>query len=131
MGKAERESYRKEVVSLAERLAAAGAEAAVWEVYARTERLIASLKFRLDYETPGVFTTLPDASDRAKLLRAARELLSEAAEQIAEGELVASIGTLRKARNELRSYLSEIRKSATRAESKAQVAPGKLDAATG
>ncbi|MGH9920323.1 MAG: hypothetical protein ACRD6W_15830, partial [Nitrososphaerales archaeon] len=131
VGEADRERYRKEVDSLAERLSAAGGEAAVWQVYAETEKLIASLKFRLDYETPGVFTTLPDASDPAQLLRDARELLSEAAERIAEGELVASIGTLRKARNELRSYLTEVRKSATRTERKARVAPGKQDAATG
>jgi len=131
IGEGDRERYRKEVVSLAERLSAAGAEAAVWEVYVGTEKLIASLKFRLDYETPGVFTTLPDASDQAKLLRAARELLSEAAEQIAEGELVESIETLRKARNELRSYLTEMRRSATRAVRKARVAPGEPDSARG
>jgi len=69
------------------------------------------MKFSLDYETPGVFATLPDASDPAKLLRDARELLSKAADEISKGRLVESIGTLRKARNGLRSYLIEKRKS--------------------
>ncbi len=63
MSEADRERYRKDVLSLAERLSGAGDENAVWDVYAGTEKLIAVLKFRLDYETPGVFTKLPDASD--------------------------------------------------------------------
>lgn len=120
---ADRERYRKESLSLAERLSGAGAGSAVWDIYAGTEKLIAILKFRLDYETPGAFTKLPDAGDPAKLLKAARELLSDASEEIAGGKLVESIGTLRKARNDLRSYLIDMRKSATRAE-KSRVAPG-------
>jgi len=48
---------------------------------------------------------------------------------MAGGELVESIGTLRKARNDLRSYLTEMRKTATRAERKTRVAPGKRRAA--
>ena len=127
MGEADRDRYRDVVVSLAERLAGADAEKAVWDVYAETEKLIAIMKFSLDYETPGVFTTLPDASDPAKLVRDARELLSKASEQIARGRLVASIGTLRKSRNSLRSYLTEKRKSARRAERKARAAPGKQE----
>jgi hypothetical protein len=107
----DRERYRSVVVALAERLAGAETEKAVWDVYARTEELIAILKFRLDYETPGVFTRLPDASDPAKLLRDARALLSKAANEISKGRLVESIGTLRRARNGLRSCLIEKRKS--------------------
>jgi hypothetical protein len=129
---AERERYRSEVLSLADALAGPGAEKEVWDVYARTEKLIAVLKFRLDYETPGVFTKLPDASDPAKLLRDARELLSRASQEVGRGELVASIATLRKARNGLRSYLTEAKKSATKAERKSRVAPSKREsAATG
>jgi hypothetical protein len=115
---ADRERYRDDVISLAERLTAAAAtradadaEKAVWDVYSETEELIAVMKFRLDYETPGVFTRLPDASDPAKLLKGAGELLSKAADEISKGRLVESIGTLRKARNGLRSYLIEKRKS--------------------
>jgi hypothetical protein len=119
----DRERYRDDVISLTERLAGADAENAVWGVYAGTEKLIAILKFRLDYETPGVFTELPDSSDPAKLLEDARALLSKASKEIARGRLVASIGTLRKARNSLRSYLTDQRKKATRREKKARGAP--------
>ena len=111
MDEVDRDGYSKEVASLADRLAGADAENAVWDVYAETEKLIAILKFRMDYETPGVFAKLPDASDPAKLLKDARKLLSKAAEEISKGRLVESIGTLRKARNELRGYLIEKRKS--------------------
>jgi len=113
--------YREEVLALerklAEALSSPGAgvsEQAVWEAYAGTEKLIAVLKFRLDYETPGVFTKLPEPSDPAKLLEGARELLSMAADEISARKGVKAIETLRKARNELRSYLTDKRKSATR-----------------
>jgi hypothetical protein len=119
---ADRKGYRDEVLSLAGMLAADDdPEKVVWEVYAGTERLIAILKFRLDYETPGVFTRLPDASDPAKLLAAARESLLKAADEISKGRMVGSIGTLRKARNGLRSYLTAKRKSVI----KSQKSPGR------
>jgi len=129
----DRERYRKEVLSLAERLAGAGDgdENAVWAVYAGTEKLIAILRFRLDYETPGVFIKLPDATDPAKPLKDARALLSKASEEMARGKLVASIGTLRKARNNLRSIMIEKRKSATRADRKARAPVEPESAATG
>jgi hypothetical protein len=111
---ADRERYRREVLSLADDLAGPDADRAVWEVYARTEKLIAVLKFSLDYETPGVFTKLPDAGDPAKLLNDARDLLSRASGEMGRGELVESIATLRKARNCLRSRLTEAKRSATR-----------------
>ena len=68
MGEADRERYRREVLSLAGRLEAPDAETedTVWQVYAATEKLIAVLKFRLDYETPGVFAKLPDAGRPGK-----------------------------------------------------------------
>ncbi len=107
------------MLSLAARLAAARTdEDAVWAVYSGTEKLIAILRFRLDYETPGVFATLPEASDPGKLLGDAEALLSKSAEEIREGRLVDSVETLRKARNNLRSFLTELRTSATRAERK-------------
>jgi hypothetical protein len=118
----DRERYRAEVASLGRRLEGAD-EQTVWEVYATTEKLIAVLKLRLDYETPGVFTKLPDASDPAKLVKDASELLASAAEQIAEGKLVDSIGTLRKARNDLRSYLTERKRSAASAQRGARSRP--------
>jgi len=129
----DRERYRKDLVSLEEKLAGADVEEkAVWEVYAGIEKLIAILKFRLDYETPAVFVRLPEATDPAKLVRDARKLISKACEEIARGGLVESVGTLRKARNNLRSFLIDKRKSATSRESKAFRAPRKPErAATG
>ena len=91
-------------------------EQEVWEVYAGTEKLIAILRFRLEYETPGVFTKLPDAKDPLRLLEEARELLSRSDEEISGLKLVDAVETLRKARNNLRSYLTAKRKAATKAE---------------
>jgi hypothetical protein len=107
VGEADRERYRREALSLAGRLEGPGAETEddVWQVYAATEKLIAMLKFRLDYETPGIFAKLPEADEPAKLVEAARRLLSKAAVEISEEKLVLSIETLRKARNNLRRYL--------------------------
>lgn len=120
MKEADRERYAKEVTVLGESLAratssgeAAVHDDAVWDVYAGVEKLIAVLKFRLDYETPGVFTKLPDATDTVKLLREARDLLLKADDEISGRRLVDAIETLRKARNNLRSYLTAKRKAAT------------------
>jgi hypothetical protein len=121
---ADRERYSREVALLGARLADAissgGAvdEGAVWEVYSRVEMLIAVLKFRLDYETPGVFTRLPDAKDPLRLLENARELLSKSEGEISGLRLVDAVETLRSARNDLRSYLTAKRKAATRAHRK-------------
>ena len=115
------ERYRAEVVELESKLAGALSSAgsgpdeqAVWEAYAGTEKLIAVLKMRLDYETPGVFTKLPEASDPARLLTEARGLLSKAAGEVSAGNGPVAIETLRKARNDLRSYLTDKRKSETK-----------------
>jgi hypothetical protein len=126
----ERDRYQKEVLALEKKLSAALTagggdvdETAVWEVYAGTEKLIAVLKFRLDYETPGVFTELPDAGDPVELLKGALELLSRSSKEISGRRLVEAVETLRKARNGLRSYLTEKRKSATRAQRRARAVP--------
>jgi hypothetical protein len=120
---ADRARYAKEVVALGRKLAGASPsplsvvdDDAVWEVYSGVEKLIAVLKFRLDYETPGVFTKLPDAKDTARVLQEARELLSRSEEDISGGRLVDAVETLRKARNNLRGYLTAKRKAATRPE---------------
>jgi hypothetical protein len=107
VGEADLERYAGEALSLAGRLEGPGAEAeeTVWEVYAATEKLIAILKFRLDYETPGVFAKLPDADDPGKLVEDAQRLLAKAASEIGQGNLLPSIETLRKARNYLRRFL--------------------------
>jgi hypothetical protein len=120
---ADRERYAKEVALLEKKLAGAisSGEAtvdddAVWDVYSGVEKLIAVLKFRLDYETPGVFTKLPDAKDPLRLLERAREFLSKSDDEISGRRLVDAVETLRGARNNLRSYLTAKRKAATRAE---------------
>jgi hypothetical protein len=119
----DRERYSKEVVLLGTKLAEAisSGEAtidddAVWDAYSGVERLIAVLKFRLDYETPGLFTKLPDANDPVRLLEEARKLLSRTEREISGRMLVEAVETLRKARNNLRSYLTAKRKAATRAD---------------
>jgi len=98
-------------------------ERTVWEVYAGTEKLIAVLKFRLDYETPGVFTKLPDASEPVALLEEATALLSRAGDELSARKLVEAVETLRRARNNLRSYLTDKRKSATRTYKRARGIP--------
>lgn len=97
----------------------------VWGVYSEVEKLIAVLKFRLDYETAGLFTKLPDAKDRMRLLVEARELLSRSEGEISGLRLLDAVETLRKARNNLRSYLTSKRKGAARA-----VRPARGKAAT-
>jgi hypothetical protein len=124
MNEAARERYSKEVVLLGRKLAeaippsgeAAIADDAVWDVYSGVERLVAVLKFRIDYETPGVFTKLPDAKDPLRLLAEARKLLSRSEDEISERRFVDAVETMRKARNNLRSYLTGKRRAATRAD---------------
>jgi hypothetical protein len=130
MERGERERYQKEVLALEKKLAAALAaggadvdETAVWEVYSGTEKVIAVLKFRLDYETPGIFTELPDAGDPVELLKGALELLSRSAKEISGRKMVEAVETLRKARNGLRSYLTDKRKAASRAQRRARAVP--------
>jgi hypothetical protein len=98
-------------------------EQAVWEVFARTEKLIAVLKFRLDYETPGVFTKLPDPSEPVTLLEEGGVFLSRAAKELSARKPVEAVETLRRARNNLRSYLTDKRKSATKADRRARSSP--------
>ena len=127
----DRARYQKEAFSLQKRLADALStptridDQAVWEAYAGTEKLIAVLKFRLDYETPGVFTKLPDASQPTALLAEARALLSSAGDELSGRKLVEAVETLRRARNNLRSYLTDKRKSATKAGSQVRGGPPK------
>ncbi len=74
------------------------------------------LKFKLDYETPGVFTKLPDSGEPVALLEEAGAFLSRAGKELSVRELVEAVETLRKARNNLRSYLIAKSKSATKAD---------------
>jgi hypothetical protein len=82
--------------------------------------MIAVLKFRLDYETPGVFTKLPDSVEPVTLLEQAGDFISRAEKELSERKLVQAVETLRRARNNLRGYLTEKRKSATKADKRAR-----------
>jgi hypothetical protein len=125
----DRERYRGETVSLGKKLATAFKaepvidEQAVWEVYAGAEKLIAVLRFRLDYETPGTFTELPDASNQVALLEDARAHLTAAADHLSAKRMIEAVETLRKARNDLRSYLTEKRKAVTKADRSTHARP--------
>jgi len=81
------------------------------------------MKFRLDYETPGAFTTLPDSGQPVALLEEAGTFLSRAGKELSERKLVQAVETLRKARNNLRAYLTEKSKSATKADRRARGSP--------
>lgn len=110
LGSAERERFKGEVEALARRLAAGDPdEDRIWEAYSSLEKVIAVLKFRLDYETPGVAVRLPQASDSRKLVEEAKTLLSAAVEELERDRPSESIETLRKARNGLRALLRESR----------------------
>jgi hypothetical protein len=86
----------------------------VWQVYARLEKTIAVLKFKLDYETPGLSTKLPPANDRGRLLEDARVQIIRSASELGSGDFESAIETLRRARNDLRSLLTPSRVSKRR-----------------
>jgi len=91
-------------------------EMEVWRVYAGTEKVIAKLKARLGFETPGASFELPKApSDPRRLLEDAKAKLSDGAAALSRGEHAEAVGLLRGARNLLRGYLTERRRAATRA----------------
>ena len=122
IGAADRTRYSGEAVDSARKVAQAvsggetqAGEQAVWEAYAGTEKLIAVLRFRLDYETPGAFVELPDSGDRRANLEKAESILLESARLIKAGRISDSIPELRKARNILRAYLISSRKNSLRA----------------
>lgn len=109
------EGYARRARSLSRRLSAPSRDdKVVWEVYSETEKLIAVMRFRLGYETPGRFTKLPSASDLEGLVARASSLLDRAADEMDRGGEIESIETLRDARNNLRSYLGEKKKPASR-----------------
>jgi len=90
-------------------------EADVWKIYSGTEMVIAKLKARLDFETPGVRFTLPKAKDSWRtLLVESRAQLSSSLAALSSGEAVEAVGLMRGARNLLRAYLTEKRRAVTR-----------------
>jgi hypothetical protein len=87
----------------------------VWKVYAGTELVVAKLKARLGFETPGVHFKLPKAKDSWRtLLVESRTKLESGLAALSRGEPVEAVGILREGRNLLRGYLTEKRRAVTR-----------------
>jgi len=99
-----------EAISLSLGTAARGAppELEVWRAYARTEKTVARLKYRLGAERPGAFTELPRSADLARLLRDATRRLDEALSEARDGRPAECLDALRGARTCLRAYLAEL-----------------------
>jgi hypothetical protein len=125
VSEAHRQRYRDDLSLSRAKLVAALAvresgidEDAVWSAYVGVEKLIAVLRFRLGYETPARFSQLPSEKegddDASFLLDLASDLLTTAVDEMAAGELVGAVETLRSVRNDLRGYLTSRRKAATR-----------------
>jgi hypothetical protein len=93
-------------------------EDTIWLVYAGVEKLVAILRFRLEYETPATFANLPVEEEEGPatlgLVHHAADLLSTAQEELDAGRLVAAVQTLRGARNDMRSHLISQKKAASR-----------------
>jgi hypothetical protein len=107
----DRRRFADRILALETKLAASASPSgeldgeAIWEVYSEVERLIATIRFILDYETPGAFAKLPDARDPIRLVHDARSMLSRSVAEIGDGRMPQAVETLRAARNDLRSYL--------------------------
>ncbi|MGD0638048.1 MAG: hypothetical protein ABSA72_08420 [Nitrososphaerales archaeon] len=101
-----------EIASLADLLrevvGKAPGEAAVWPIYARTEKQVARLKFRLGTERPGVFSELPKSKRPEEFLTRALESLGTAQAEIRAGDEAGGLEALRTARTCLRAYLAEL-----------------------
>ncbi|MDA4117479.1 MAG: hypothetical protein OK455_03960 [Thaumarchaeota archaeon] len=121
LGESELVRFREEASSLSAKLAESTSSAqppddtAIWKVYAKTEKLIAVLKFRIEYEAPGRFAKLPATSEEKKLLEDALRSLAMSAEDISSHRLKEAVESLRDARNNLRAYLILKRKSSLKA----------------
>jgi hypothetical protein len=83
-------------------------EKEVWLVYARSERAVAKLRYRLGTERPGVFSELPKSKRPDEFLTHALEGLNMAAAKMKTGELADGLEALRGARTCLRAYLAEL-----------------------
>lgn len=85
-------------------------ESAVWPLYARCEKLVGILKFRLDVERPGVFSRLPRSETPEEFLAPALEALGRADDALAGKHDLEGLEYLREARTDLRAYLSSKRR---------------------
>jgi hypothetical protein len=107
-----------EIVSLSGSLSAlvdhspttAPEENEVWLIYARTERTVAKLKYRLGTERPGIFSELPTSKRPDEFLIKALERLREAGTKTEAESPVDGLEALRSARTYLRAYLAELKR---------------------
>lgn len=82
----------------------------VWSIYARCERLVGILKFRLDVERPGSFLELPRSETPGDFLGPAAEALRLSDDALSSENYVQALDHLRTARTNLRAYLSSRRR---------------------
>jgi hypothetical protein len=94
----------------------------VWLLYARSERLAAVLKFRLEVERPGVFQKLPRSEKPEEFLPRALEGLKDAIAALEEKKEPDGLESIRSARTSLRAYLAEKRRVRMRAKRRASAA---------
>ena len=80
----------------------------VWLIYARAERTVAKLKYRLGTERPGVFSEIPTSKLPGEFLTKALGHLREAAAKTRAGDPAEGLEELRSARMYLRAYLAEL-----------------------
>ncbi len=83
-------------------------EKEVWLVYARSERAVAKLRYRLGTERPGVFSELPKSKRPDEFLARALEGLNVAAAKMKTVDSADGLEALRGARTCLRAYLAEL-----------------------
>ncbi len=92
----------------------------VWSLYAKCERLVGIIKFRLDVERPGSFLELPRSEMPGVFLRPASEALEMADEALANERYADALEWLRTARTNLRAYLASKRRIRMRSTRKAR-----------
>jgi len=105
-----------EIASLSDSLASivdrspttAPGENEIWLIYARAERTVAKLKYRLGTERPGVFSEIPTSERPGEFLTKALERLREAVAKTNAESPVEGLEALRSARMFLRAYLAEL-----------------------
>ncbi len=85
-------------------------ESSIWSLYARCERLVGILKFRLEVERPGSFLELPRSEVPADFLRPAGEALGVVDDALSNDKYLEALDSLRTARTNLRAYLSSKRR---------------------
>ncbi|MDG6925267.1 MAG: hypothetical protein JRN09_01810 [Nitrososphaerota archaeon] len=94
----------------------------VWRLYAKCERLAATLKFRLRVERPGVFLKLPRSDEPEAFLPLALSGLDDALLKFEAGDELGALDSIRQARTYLRAYLSSRQRLRMRAKRRASSA---------